>query len=543
MIKLVISDNEGATTVVPLVRDEISIGRQAGNTIRLTERNVSRRHARLVRNHDSYVIEDLGSYNGVQINGQKCSAPAPVRPGDKILIGDYSLVVQSELAANPETRRRSLAPAPQTPARLVMLGSPAPGAEFSLPEEGSARMGRSEDLAIPINHRSVSREHAQVTRDGSRYVVSDLGSANGMFVNGRKVKEHALNSGDVIELGQVALRFVSPGEDYFFDPNEAARFAQGAATRSKENARLALVLLASAVAIAAIVFFSDRGMEPEESASAAPPPPAATAPTESPAPTAAAKPDYDKSLSACRVAIAGQRYTEAGAHASLALGERPGDADALACQAEAQRLFDDEQAFARGQAAMLHGDPEAATQEFARLSDDSPYQDRPEVQQAIDKAAETRLSQAGVLADQDREQATILAQSVVALPGVSDKQREAAVDLVEALKEKSHKKRSVSHRASKPRPRPDKPSAAPEPSGPSPMEEANACLMKGDNRCVVEALAGKARSEREIALLIETYRAMGNSQAALKYMQIYVKRFPSARRTQTYEEQLKRAGQ
>ena len=49
MIRLVISDNEGTTTVVPLVRDEVSIGRKEGNTIRLTERNISREHCRIQR--------------------------------------------------------------------------------------------------------------------------------------------------------------------------------------------------------------------------------------------------------------------------------------------------------------------------------------------------------------------------------------------------------------------------------------------------------------------------------------------------------------
>ena len=48
MYKLVISDDEGKTIIVPLVRDLITVGRQDGNTIRLTERNVSRQHARLV---------------------------------------------------------------------------------------------------------------------------------------------------------------------------------------------------------------------------------------------------------------------------------------------------------------------------------------------------------------------------------------------------------------------------------------------------------------------------------------------------------------
>jgi len=49
VLKLTIEDDEGKTTVIPVIRDEMTIGRQEGNTIRLTERNVSRKHARLLR--------------------------------------------------------------------------------------------------------------------------------------------------------------------------------------------------------------------------------------------------------------------------------------------------------------------------------------------------------------------------------------------------------------------------------------------------------------------------------------------------------------
>ena len=45
MFKLVIQDDEGKTTVVPLIRDEITIGRKEGNTIRLTERNWAARRS------------------------------------------------------------------------------------------------------------------------------------------------------------------------------------------------------------------------------------------------------------------------------------------------------------------------------------------------------------------------------------------------------------------------------------------------------------------------------------------------------------------
>ena len=76
MLKLVISDNEGTTTVVPFVRDEISIGRKDGNTIRLIERNISRKHCTLERVNGAYKVRDHGSYNGVIVNGARIEREA-----------------------------------------------------------------------------------------------------------------------------------------------------------------------------------------------------------------------------------------------------------------------------------------------------------------------------------------------------------------------------------------------------------------------------------------------------------------------------------
>jgi len=96
-MKLIIEDDEGRKTVVPLLRDEITIGRQDGNTVKLGERNVSRRHARLKKESASLVIEDLGSYNGVRVNGERISGPTKVKEGDLIEIGDYDLGVQGRI--------------------------------------------------------------------------------------------------------------------------------------------------------------------------------------------------------------------------------------------------------------------------------------------------------------------------------------------------------------------------------------------------------------------------------------------------------------
>jgi pSer/pThr/pTyr-binding forkhead associated (FHA) protein len=95
-MKLIIEDDEGRKTVVPLIRDEMTIGRQDGNTIRLTERNVSRRHARLVKDDGHVLVEDLGSYNGVRVNGEKISGPTRIKEGDLVEIGDYDLGIQGK---------------------------------------------------------------------------------------------------------------------------------------------------------------------------------------------------------------------------------------------------------------------------------------------------------------------------------------------------------------------------------------------------------------------------------------------------------------
>src|SRR3954464_434002 len=96
MYKLVISDDEGKTIIVPLVRDLITVGRQDGNTIRLTERNVSRQHARLVKSDTGYRIEDLDAYNGVSVNGTRINKVCDLKDGDRVGIGDYVIALKAE---------------------------------------------------------------------------------------------------------------------------------------------------------------------------------------------------------------------------------------------------------------------------------------------------------------------------------------------------------------------------------------------------------------------------------------------------------------
>jgi pSer/pThr/pTyr-binding forkhead associated (FHA) protein len=303
MYKLIIEDDEGKTTVVPLIRDEITIGRKEGNTIRLTERNVSRRHAKLVKSNGSVFIEDLTSYNGIKVNGDRIAGRAPVNEGDRIQIGDYQLALKldkattagaptaphqqvqpsvpaSEMADQKTTpfikenapqalldmaptvqtpiTQPPPAPAVDTPARLVVVSSNFAGQEFVL-DKAAVVIGRTDENDVVINHRSISRHHAKIVREGGHYHIVDLQSANGVRVNGEEYGKVELRKGDHVDLGHVRLRFVAPGEDFLFDRDAQVVDVSGAKkSRTGLFAVMALVMIALAGGVFVVVKMTQK---------------------------------------------------------------------------------------------------------------------------------------------------------------------------------------------------------------------------------------------------------------------------------------------
>jgi pSer/pThr/pTyr-binding forkhead associated (FHA) protein len=99
-MKLIIEDDEGRRTVIPLVRDELIIGRAEGSFVRLTDKDVSRRHARFLRRTGRVYLEDLNSFTGVRVNGDRVHGTREVRQGDLIEISQYDL----KLEAGPDEK-------------------------------------------------------------------------------------------------------------------------------------------------------------------------------------------------------------------------------------------------------------------------------------------------------------------------------------------------------------------------------------------------------------------------------------------------------
>lgn len=223
MWKLTIEDDQASKTVVHLVRDEYTIGRAEENTVRLTERNISRRHARLTKPGERWQLIDLTSYNGCYVNGQRVTEKHDIVHGDLVQLGDYRLQILDDSILDPVSFDKAVtmpaAPRSQAllgqPDRLVMVVGPTVGAEFPLTQDRPLVVGRGEECDVSINHPSVSRVHAEIQPLGDgRYEIVDRESANGVRVNGVELPRTLLDARDVIELGDVIVKFIPAGDIY-----------------------------------------------------------------------------------------------------------------------------------------------------------------------------------------------------------------------------------------------------------------------------------------------------------------------------------------
>ena len=155
---------------------------------------------------------DVGNQEREQLQGRQATAlTAPGRPAGLIwIIFGLGGVALAGVLWLPFYRRRRVVQAGG--ARLAPIEGET-GLQQTPITKSPFRIGRSGDNDLCLANDSVSGHHAELLRlaNGS-YRVIDLGSTNGLWVNGERVRERIINHGEIMALGEVKLRFLRDGK-------------------------------------------------------------------------------------------------------------------------------------------------------------------------------------------------------------------------------------------------------------------------------------------------------------------------------------------
>lgn len=223
---------------VRLDKEITTIGRDSENDIYINNLAISRFHARFKMDGDKLYIEDLESSNGTYINGERITH-SEVIPGDSILVGKYRLALEdkkekiehrvselgdSTVMVDNDTRNKL----------LEKMGFSSNAYRSENPDyqsengEKTARLILSDDLEVQIESERfvignsfdsnlyieglfVKKKHATIFRQSNdNYTIINSGSFfRPTRINGSRIDQKTLKSGDIIEIGKHKMLFLS----------------------------------------------------------------------------------------------------------------------------------------------------------------------------------------------------------------------------------------------------------------------------------------------------------------------------------------------
>jgi|GEM_PF-2015605 len=176
----------------PLRGPRMIIGRESKADIHLDHRALSRKHAAIEKRGAAIWVQDLGSANKTYVNGDMIEEPVRLHQGDTIQVGHYEIVLEGVEQAAANTPVVTL-DGPEGCHRFAMVG-------------GKITIGRAQACDIAIAHKSISRRHLTITVDGNAFIVEDLGSQNGVTIDGERIEGPTrIDAGEPIEICEFSL--------------------------------------------------------------------------------------------------------------------------------------------------------------------------------------------------------------------------------------------------------------------------------------------------------------------------------------------------
>lgn len=264
-MKLIFPNGEHA----PATLDEgvTRIGAAAENALVLALPGVARQHCEIEVRSGQAVVRPLDAAAPTVLNGRQIVQESALKPGDLLLFGRIGCRVSTDRPAPatvpPPSARKPAGEDARTRVRNTLpkymlrgVSGATFGKTFAL--TGTMVIGRQHDSDIPVPAEEISRHHArlQVTPEG--VLVEDMASANGTFINDKRVQNGLLKPGEELRLDTVRFMLVAPGMDAKQQGGGARAEASKPAPPPAQGSGRIIAIVVAVVVIAVLAFAAAR---------------------------------------------------------------------------------------------------------------------------------------------------------------------------------------------------------------------------------------------------------------------------------------------
>ena len=204
--RLVVTHGPNKGQVFAVRGSGTTIGASAECGVTLPDRAVRPLHARIVKEGSRYRLVSTEGVHGVLLNGKQVRA-ALLNINDRVQIGDTLLQFRMHYdppTADERSREEMLKHRYQRRSVICIAGEVVN--RIPLRRE-KVILGRESTCGVVLKSPFVSRRHAAVIYSADGYMLRDLSSTTGTFVNGDQVSEHPLTTGDEVQIGSFLFRF------------------------------------------------------------------------------------------------------------------------------------------------------------------------------------------------------------------------------------------------------------------------------------------------------------------------------------------------
>ncbi len=253
----------------PLTENNVWLGRDTNCEIvmQASAVMVSRRHAEIKCENNSFFVHDNGSFNGTLVNNQRISAPTQLYHDDEIQLGMGGPLLRfnspsrvapkgASLAGQRSVVFGQIAGYPELSAQSAHIGSKTMVANvenvsqsfsFNNPaqpqllmrlvfgEKQQLTIGRADTNDIKLDGLQISNNHAKLVKSAGGIVVEDTGSTNGIYLNGQRISRNLITTNDAVQIGSFLIKVDQTGNIGIFDTRSKTRIDSVNITKDVKN--------------------------------------------------------------------------------------------------------------------------------------------------------------------------------------------------------------------------------------------------------------------------------------------------------------------